>query len=135
MAIAIFAAAGSPAGETPPATPSTYLPFQDESVAARFPEIPREDFEQAVHLILPDGSVCSGAEAVFRSLAEAGKERWLLWLYQKFPGFAELTEMLYEEVAHAPRISFQAGPDLFRRRDRRRSVMSGCGSCFCAGWP
>jgi predicted DCC family thiol-disulfide oxidoreductase YuxK/uncharacterized membrane protein YphA (DoxX/SURF4 family) len=77
----------------------TYLPFQDESVAGRFPEIQREDFERAIRLILPDGSVCSGAKAVFRSLAEAGKERWLLGLYRKFPGFADLAELAYEEVA------------------------------------
>jgi len=77
----------------------TYLPFQDESIAARFPEIPREDFAQAVHLILPDGSVCRGAEAVFRSLAEAGKERWLHRLYQRFSAFAEMAELVYEEVA------------------------------------
>ena len=73
-----------------------YLPFQDESIAARFPEIPREKFEQAVHLILPDGSVCGGAEAVFRSLAEARQERWLLRCrIIGFPGFAELTELLH----------------------------------------
>ena len=76
-----------------------YLPFQDESVPARFPEIPREDFTRSVRLILPDGSVYGGAEAVFRSLAEAGKERWLLRLYTKIRGFAELSELLYEEVA------------------------------------
>lgn len=77
----------------------SYLPFQDESVAARFPEIPRENFERAVILILPDGSLCSGAEAVFRSLSEAGRERWLYHLYQKFPGVAEMAELFYEEVA------------------------------------
>jgi predicted DCC family thiol-disulfide oxidoreductase YuxK/uncharacterized membrane protein YphA (DoxX/SURF4 family) len=77
----------------------TYIPFQDESVPAKFPEIPRADLEQAVHLILPDGSVYRGAEAVFRSLAAAGKERWLLALYKKFPGFEELSELAYEEVA------------------------------------
>jgi predicted DCC family thiol-disulfide oxidoreductase YuxK/uncharacterized membrane protein YphA (DoxX/SURF4 family) len=77
----------------------SYIPFQDESIAAGFPEIPREDFAQAVHLILPDGSVCRGAEAVFRSLAEAGQERWLLRLYQKISFFADLSELLYEEVA------------------------------------
>ena len=76
-----------------------YLPFQDESVAVRFPEIPRQDFEEAVHLILPDGSVSRGAEAVFRSLAQGGRHRWLLGLYRKIPGFADLSDLLYEEVA------------------------------------
>jgi predicted DCC family thiol-disulfide oxidoreductase YuxK/uncharacterized membrane protein YphA (DoxX/SURF4 family) len=76
-----------------------YLPFQDESVASRFPEIPQEDFAEAVHLILPDGSVSSGAEAVFRSLSEGGRHRWLLRLYRKASPFADLSELLYEEVA------------------------------------
>jgi predicted DCC family thiol-disulfide oxidoreductase YuxK/uncharacterized membrane protein YphA (DoxX/SURF4 family) len=76
-----------------------YIPFQDESVASQFPEIPREDFEQAVHLILPDGSVSRGAEAVFGSLAEGGSYRWLLRLYRKAPTFADLSELLYDEVA------------------------------------
>ncbi len=76
-----------------------YLPFQDESIAARFPEIPRQDFETAVRLILPDGSVCGGAEAVFRSLSEAGREKWMLKLYTKFPAYGDLAELAYEEVA------------------------------------
>src|SRR3954462_10744316 len=43
-----------------------YEPFQE--LADRFPEIPRQNFEQAVHFIDTDGSVYRGAEAVFRSL-------------------------------------------------------------------
>jgi predicted DCC family thiol-disulfide oxidoreductase YuxK len=76
-----------------------YLPFQDEEIARRFPEIPRADLEEAVHLLLPDGTVFRGAQAVFRSLAEGGTHRWLPRLYQKSPGFAEAAELLYEEVA------------------------------------
>ncbi len=68
-------------------------------MAARFPEIPRQDFEEAVHLILPDGSFFRGAEAVFRSLAQGGQHRWLLGLYRKVPGFADASDFLYEEVA------------------------------------
>ena len=76
-----------------------YLPFQDPRIGQNFPEIPREDFETAVHLIFPDGSFCLGAEAVFRALAAAGKERWLYWMYQKIPIFSELTELFYHEVS------------------------------------
>jgi len=68
-------------------------------MAGRFPEIPRQNFEEAVHLILPNGSVCRGAEAVFRSLAEGGHHRWLLGLYKRIPPFADVSELLYEEVA------------------------------------
>ena len=76
-----------------------YLPIQDPAIAAQFPEIPAADFAEAVHLILPDGTVSRGAEAVFRSLSEGGRERWMWGLYKKFRPFAELSETLYEEVA------------------------------------
>ena len=76
-----------------------YLPFQDETVARDHPEFSREKFGQALHLILPDGSVCSGAEAVFRSLAAGGVHRWLLWCYRKIPFFAGLTDWMYRQVA------------------------------------
>jgi predicted DCC family thiol-disulfide oxidoreductase YuxK/uncharacterized membrane protein YphA (DoxX/SURF4 family) len=76
-----------------------YVPFQDDEIPRRFPEIPRADLEQAVHLVLPDGTVFRGAHAVFRSLSEGGRHRFLLRLYEKFSGFADVTEMLYEEVA------------------------------------
>ena len=76
-----------------------YLPLQDDTLPGRFPEIPPGDFQETVHLILPDGSVCRGAEAVFRSLSEGGRHRWLLRLYRKVPAFAEMSELLYEEIA------------------------------------
>ena len=76
-----------------------YIPYQDPSILGRFPEIPAAHFEQSIHLILPDGTTCHGAEAVFRSLAEGGRHRWMLGLYHKFSPFAELSETLYEEVA------------------------------------
>jgi predicted DCC family thiol-disulfide oxidoreductase YuxK/uncharacterized membrane protein YphA (DoxX/SURF4 family) len=83
-----------------------YLPFQDQTMTGRFPEIPRQDFEEAVHLILPDGSVSRGAEAVFKSLNQGGRHGLLLGLYRKVPGFADLSELLYEEVAlHRPALS------------------------------
>ena len=83
-----------------------FLPFQDESIAKKFPEIPRPDFAKALHLISLDGSVCTGAEAVFRSLAAGGVKRWLFWCYRKMPFFAGLSEIIYEQVAaHRPFLS------------------------------
>ena len=76
-----------------------YLAFQDESLAGRFPEVPRQDLEEAVHLFLPDGSVCRGAEAVFGALAAGGRLRGFSRFYRRIPSFADLSEMLYEEVA------------------------------------
>jgi len=76
-----------------------YLPCQDPSVAAQFPEIPREQFETAVQLIQPDGTVCSAAEAVFSSLAYVPDRQWMLRWYQYSPPFARLTEWGYHLVA------------------------------------
>src|SRR5208283_3880097 len=59
-----------------------YVPFQDPSVAGRFPELPRAQSEQAVQLIDTDGSMYSAAEAVFRTLALAPRHRWPLQMYQ-----------------------------------------------------
>ncbi|MBI3415309.1 MAG: DUF393 domain-containing protein [Verrucomicrobia bacterium] len=77
-----------------------YVPFQDSSVAARFPELPRRDFENSVHLLETDGRVSRGAQAVLRSLALAAKFKWLLWLYENFPGFASISEWAYRRVAN-----------------------------------
>jgi predicted DCC family thiol-disulfide oxidoreductase YuxK len=76
-----------------------YLPFQDPAVAARFPELPRERFESAVHLIEPDGAVYSGAEAAFRALATNPRAHWLPDWYARSPAFARATERAYRFVA------------------------------------
>jgi predicted DCC family thiol-disulfide oxidoreductase YuxK len=76
-----------------------YLPAQDPRIAAQFPEIPREQFDTAVQLVEPDGAVYSGAEAVFRALAENPKRQWPLRLYETRPAFAQFTERAYEFVA------------------------------------
>ena len=76
-----------------------YLPAQDPRVPARFPEIPREQFDTAVQLIETDGTVYSGAEAVFRTLAHNPKRQWLLRAYANSPAFADVTEWAYGLVA------------------------------------
>ena len=78
-----------------------YAPSQE--VASDFPEIPREQFDQEVKLIDPDGRISGGAEAVFRSLNHAARPGLLVllawWLYRKMPGFALVTEWGYHQVA------------------------------------
>ena len=78
-----------------------YAPYAE--VAARFPEIGRERFRSAVHLIEPGGRVSRGAEAVLRALACANGRGWPLWLYQRVPGLARVSEAAYRFVArHRP---------------------------------
>jgi predicted DCC family thiol-disulfide oxidoreductase YuxK len=74
-----------------------YAPAKD--AAARFPEIQASDYEKAVQLVEPDGKVSQGAEAALRSLAAAGRIRWVLRMYQSVPGFAAAAEWVYGFVA------------------------------------
>jgi predicted DCC family thiol-disulfide oxidoreductase YuxK len=41
-----------------------FVPFQDPGFAERFPQVPLPACEQAVTLVLPDGSLRSGADAL-----------------------------------------------------------------------
>jgi len=73
-----------------------YAPSQE--VGANFPQIPAENFSQAVQLVQPDEQVLSGARAVFATLAYAGI-RSPMWLYERVPGFAPATETAYRIIA------------------------------------
>ena len=76
-----------------------YLAAQDPHIPTQFPEIPREQFDTAVVLIEPDGTVYSGAEAVFRALAHCPDHQWSWRTYQNSSAFAKCTERVYEFVA------------------------------------
>jgi predicted DCC family thiol-disulfide oxidoreductase YuxK len=75
-----------------------FEPYQQ--AADRFPKIPREQLQRAIHLIEPDGAVSSGAGAVFRMLWLVEHCPWLYWLYDFLPGFAFLAEQFYRLVAN-----------------------------------
>jgi len=93
---------------------------QFQTAGARFPTIPRSRFRHALQLILPDGEVFEGAEAVFRTLALAsGHPRHRRWLavYQNVPGARPAFEWGYRWVAdHRPLLSrvshFLLGPPM-----------------------
>jgi predicted DCC family thiol-disulfide oxidoreductase YuxK len=76
-----------------------YQPSQTEGLAARFPEIPRARYDEAVQLIEPDGRVFTAAEAVLRTLAHAPHGRWPLRAYQTVPFVASAAELGYRLVA------------------------------------
>ncbi len=97
-----------------------YLPSQE--VGERFPQIPREGFEESVQLAEVDGSVYQGAEAVFRTLAYGpGRfSRLPLALYQNVPGAPFLTERAYYFVAQR-RPLFNQIFSVLNRLERERS--------------
>lgn len=75
-----------------------YLPAQ--KCGGRFPEITSEEFARAVQFLETDGKIYRGAEAIFRSLDYSrGGGKWLAWFYDRVPGFAGLSELVYSLVA------------------------------------
>ena len=70
-----------------------------QSVAADFPEISAEAFEQGIQFIDVEGRVWKNAEAAFRALALRPGWAWPLGAYQRIPGVAPVTEACYRVVA------------------------------------
>jgi hypothetical protein len=67
-----------------------YEPFQQ--AAERFPQIPRKEFARAVQFVRTDGTVASGAQAVFETL---GREK----LYESSFVVRSLSETAYRFIA------------------------------------
>src|SRR6267142_1211843 len=74
-----------------------YATYQE--AAARFPEIPIEQFKHAMAFIEPDGKTFFAAEAVYRSLQYRSSRKWLEWSYDHVPGFAAISESAYKFIA------------------------------------
>ena len=78
-----------------------YAPSQE--VAPRFPEISAERFARAFQLVLPDGRVLEGAEAVLALAGRVPGGGLPVALYRRIPGVAPLLELAYRLVArHRP---------------------------------
>ena len=75
----------------------TYAPYQE--VASEFPGIPLDSFRSAAQFIDIDGTVSSGAEAMFRSLARAPSRRWPLWCYTHLTLVRRASDFAYRSVA------------------------------------
>ena len=74
-----------------------YHPSQD--VAENYPQISPQQFESSVYFVASDGGFCSGAQAVFKTLAYAPNGKWFLKAYENIPGFAPVSEWGYRQVA------------------------------------
>src|SRR5438067_5277324 len=74
-----------------------YATYQE--AAARFPEIPLEQFKRAIAFVEPDGKTFFAAEAVYRSLACRSSRKWLPWCYDHVFGFAAISEIGYSFIA------------------------------------
>ena len=70
-----------------------------QEVAENYPQISPEQFDSSVYFVGPDGSICSGAQAVFKTLSYAPNGKGFLWAYENLPGFAPASEWGYRKVA------------------------------------
>src|ERR1700733_7810326 len=76
-----------------------------QEVGSLYPQIPAKNFSESVQLLVPGsketpgGEVLSGARAVFATLTYAPGLAWLLWAYNRVPGFAPATEAVYRTIA------------------------------------
>lgn len=75
-----------------------YFPLQEPALRQRFPELSREELEEAVHFVGVDGTIYRGAEAVFQSLS-VNSENSLLRFYKRSPAFARAAEAVYRFIA------------------------------------
>lgn len=59
-----------------------YVPRQDDGVARRFPRLLEGDFDTGMRLVLPDGRILVGADAVHGIARRLRGVRWIAWLYR-----------------------------------------------------
>ena len=82
-----------------PFTQDTVIYKPSQGVAENYPQISSQQFKNSVYFVASDGSFCSGAQAVFKTFANAPNGKWLLRAYEKVPGFASVSEWGYRQVA------------------------------------
>ncbi len=70
-----------------------------QKVAGDFPEIPQQDFDEAVQLIEPDGTVASGADAMFRALEVSGRFQGMIRGARAVPGIMAAAQAVYRVIA------------------------------------
>jgi predicted DCC family thiol-disulfide oxidoreductase YuxK len=88
-----------------------YVPFQDEEAVKRF-GIGLPALAAAMHLVLPDGRVFSGADAVPELGRQLPGKRWWAWGFA-VPGVRPLARRVYRRIAQRRRCvvrGLPAGP-------------------------
>ncbi len=75
-----------------------YLPRLTPGLEERFPRLAEGDFNSGMRLIMPDGTIHVGADAVYQVARHLPGWRRLAWLY-RLPGLHGLARLAYGWVA------------------------------------
>jgi len=75
-----------------------FIPAQDPHLHERFPALLQSGLEAGMRLVLPDGTVRVGADAVHGIARRLPRWRWVAWLY-RLPGIRFAVRMGYRWVA------------------------------------
>jgi predicted DCC family thiol-disulfide oxidoreductase YuxK len=79
-----------------------------QEVGAGYPQIPPEEFAKSVQLVLPDGTVESGARAALHIAGSAPGWSWVPWCYENVPVVGPLAEAGYRFIAAHRGFAYQA---------------------------
>jgi predicted DCC family thiol-disulfide oxidoreductase YuxK len=75
-----------------------YLPRQTPNIEQRFPKLVQEEFNTGMRLIMRDGAILVGADAVYEIARSLPVWRWFAWLY-RVPVLHGLCRMVYAWIA------------------------------------
>jgi predicted DCC family thiol-disulfide oxidoreductase YuxK len=78
--------------------PFEYLPCRSAETRSRFPAIAEAACLQAVHLVLPDGAILAGEQALPEILRRTRRYRWAAALF-RLPGAGIASHILYRAFA------------------------------------
>lgn len=82
-----------------------YAPYQE--AAARFPEVPVEEFRRAVALVRPSGEILFGAAAVVAARAEVTGHAFWSRVYRQVPGARFVMDFFYRLIANHRNAAFR----------------------------
>ncbi len=74
------------------------VPFQSDEVYVRFPSLSRSECEKAMHVVLEDGRIVSGADAI-REVLLRMPLTWVLGIFMAIPPLPWLLGKLYGKLA------------------------------------
>jgi len=75
-----------------------YLPCRSAETRSRFPSITEAACLQAIHLVLPDGTILAGEQALPEILRRTRRYRWTAILF-RLPGAGIVSRLLYRAFA------------------------------------